>query len=177
MTEVDRPDASSAPVWTFWVGVFFFVLSWISPLFIPLVTASDWPVTVKTVLSGFLLVGAPELLSVISIIFLGRAGFERLLGNLMSLLRLARPRGQVSRMRYRIGLFIMVSIIVFDYLVFYLPEWIPGYVEHRVLINLAVDAIFIADLFVLGGDFWDKLRALFLYDAKACIPPKKGSQK
>ena len=29
------------------------------------------------------------------------------------------------------------------------------------------DAIFVVNLFVLGGDFWDKLRALFVYDAKA----------
>jgi hypothetical protein len=25
-------------------------------------------------------------------------------------------------------------------------------------------------LFVLGGEFWDKLRALFLYDARVVLP-------
>ena len=30
----------------------------------------------------------------------------------------------------------------------------------------------IASLFVLGGDFWDKLRALFVRDAKAVFPEK-----
>jgi hypothetical protein len=28
----------------------------------------------------------------------------------------------------------------------------------------------LASLFVLGGDFWDKLRALFLYQARAIFP-------
>jgi hypothetical protein len=29
------------------------------------------------------------------------------------------------------------------------------------------DVLLISSLFVLGGDFWDKVRALFVYDAKA----------
>jgi len=28
---------------------------------------------------------------------------------------------------------------------------------------------------VLGGDFWDKLRSLFIYGAKAIFPDKKKS--
>ena len=27
------------------------------------------------------------------------------------------------------------------------------------------DLVFVASLFVLGGDFWDKVRALFVHDA------------
>ena len=29
---------------------------------------------------------------------------------------------------------------------------------------------FIVSFFVLGGDFWEKFRALFIYEAKALIP-------
>ena len=36
--------------------------------------------------------------------------------------------------------------------------------------NLAADFLFLITLFVLGGDFWEKLRALTLYDARANIP-------
>jgi hypothetical protein len=28
--------------------------------------------------------------------------------------------------------------------------------------------------FILGGDFWDKFRALFIYEAKAQIPKRKS---
>jgi hypothetical protein len=34
-------------------------------------------------------------------------------------------------------------------------------------VNLAGDLIFVADSFVPGGDFSNKLRALFIYGAKA----------
>jgi hypothetical protein len=52
------------------------------------------------------------------------------------------------------------------YCTYYIPDLIPGYAEHRMAMNLAADFLFILTLFVLGGDFWEKLRSLFLYDAK-----------
>jgi hypothetical protein len=38
------------------------------------------------------------------------------------------------------------------------------------------DLLLISSLFVLGGDFWDKLRALFVHGAKVQIPVR-GSGK
>jgi len=32
----------------------------------------------------------------------------------------------------------------------------------------------LVSLFVLGGDFWDKLRALFFHGAKAVFPKTSG---
>ena len=32
------------------------------------------------------------------------------------------------------------------------------------------DLLLLTSLFVLGGDFWDKLRALFFHQAKAVFP-------
>jgi hypothetical protein len=29
------------------------------------------------------------------------------------------------------------------------------------------DILFLTSIFVLGGDFWDKVRSLFIYNAKA----------
>ncbi len=41
--------------------------------------------------------------------------------------------------------------------------------KHR---NLAADFFMVITLFILGGEFWEKIRALFIYDAKAGIPQK-----
>jgi hypothetical protein len=38
--------------------------------------------------------------------------------------------------------------------------------------KLAADFLFLTGLFGLGGDFWDKLRALFVYDARAQFEPQ-----
>jgi hypothetical protein len=47
---------------------------------------------------------------------------------------------------------------------------IPGLAENRVVFCVACDLMFVSSLFVLGGEFWDKLRALFVHGAKARFP-------
>ena len=37
------------------------------------------------------------------------------------------------------------------------------------------DIILLLSLFVLGGNFWDKLRALFIRDAKVAFPEKAAA--
>jgi hypothetical protein len=170
MTEHQGTEQHTPTGWRFRLGLFFFALGWICPLFIPLVTRSDLPVETKTLLSGFLLIGVPEIFSVISIVILGKSGFEYIKTKLFTLLKLAVPQGPVSRMRYRIGLFMLLLHILYANFIFYAPNLVPGYLDARISMNLTADFLFLLTLLVLGGDFWDKLRALFIYDAKAHIP-------
>ncbi len=166
-TQTGRPHQRS---WRFWIGLFFFTLGWLCPLLIPVVTSSRLTTETKTLLSGFLLVGGPDLLILVSIVFLGKSGFNYLKAKLTASLKLALPKGEVSRTRYRIGLFLLLLNIFFSYLIFYAPHLIPGYSDNRITINLAADLWFVVTLFILGGGFWEKLRALFIYDAKVYIP-------
>ena len=43
---------------------------------------------------------------------------------------------------------------------------IPNYEVNQIRIALVLDAMFLASFFVLGGQFWDKVRALFVRTAK-----------
>jgi hypothetical protein len=52
----------------------------------------------------------------------------------------------------------------------YAPSWLPENYALRVGVNLGLDLVTLASLFVLGGDFWDKVRALFVHDARALFP-------
>ena len=61
----------------------------------------------------------------------------------------------------------LIPHVIFANLIFYAPDLIPGYADNRIAMGLTADFLFIVTLFVLGGDFWEKLRALFLYEAKA----------
>jgi hypothetical protein len=38
------------------------------------------------------------------------------------------------------------------------------------------DAMMLVSLFVLGGEFWDKLRALFVHRARAVMPEPNDSR-
>jgi hypothetical protein len=41
---------------------------------------------------------------------------------------------------------------------------------REVRYSLAIDLLLLASILVLGGDFWDKVRALFIHRAKTQFP-------
>ena len=161
------------PGWRFRTGIGFFALGWVCPFFIPLVTASSLPAAWKTIISGLLLVGGPEVFTLVSIAFLGKDGFNYISSRLFAFFKRAAPQARVSRTRYNTGLVVWALLVLYGSFIWYAPDLIPGYDENRIVMNLVADFLFIVSFFVLGGDFWDKFRALFIYDAKALIPEGK----
>jgi hypothetical protein len=160
------------PGWRLHLGMALIVLALLSPLAIPLVTLLPLPLAWKATISGLLLVGLPEVLSLLAVALLGKAGFSYLKGIIFRIFkRYAMPK-EVSRARYRLGLVMFILPLFLGWLGAYVFHLIPGYGEHRFAINFCGDVIWLSSLFVLGSDFWDKVRALFIYQAKALIPQK-----
>lgn len=168
----ERSDATGQTIgrWAFRIGVGCFVVGLVSPVFVPLVAATDLPTQWKTVLSGLLVLGFPELLWIVAVAVMGKAGFDVIKRRAFGLLKEHALPDTVSRTRYRIGLVLFVLPILFGWLVPYAPDLVPGYEKHRLAVNLAGDLLLLTSLFVLGGQFWDKVRALFVHDAKVRFP-------
>jgi hypothetical protein len=124
----------------------------------------------KAVLTALIAV-TPALSKVAAIAVMGKPGFEFLRAHLFEALHRLRPAQQVSRYRYRIGLILFLIPIVGGWLVARAPGLLSNW---SFLWSFVGDAVLIAALFVLGGDFWDKLRALFSYDAKVSFPAGEG---
>ncbi|MEI9479816.1 MAG: hypothetical protein WCO26_25040, partial [Deltaproteobacteria bacterium] len=76
----------------------------------------------------------------------------------------------VSRIRYRIGLVLFLLTVVLSWLALYLCPLIPYIKDNQLLVSVLSDLVFLISLFVLGGDFWDKLKALFIYEARVQLP-------
>jgi hypothetical protein len=167
MTHDASTTEPSQPGWRFRLGVSFFALGLVCPVFVPLVAATGLSTEWKTILSGILMLGIPEHLWVEAVAVMGKAGFDYIKARVFGFLkRHAVPR-TVSRTRYRIGLALFLLPVLFGWLAPYGPGAIPGYEAQRFAVNLAGDLLLLTSLFVLGGDFWEKLRALFVYEAKA----------
>lgn len=168
MTNTTR--AAEIPVvagWRFKLGVALFALSLLGPLvFIPLVAAAGFSATMVASVSGGILVGA-EVLLVAAAAAMGKHGYAYIKDRLFGLLKKYGPAKEVSRTRYRIGLLIFVLPILFGWLTPYAGTLISGYQGNEITFAVVGDLLLLAGLFVLGGDFWDKLRALFVHDAKA----------
>ena len=154
-----------------YLGLFFFVLSWLMPFTGIWIAQSHFPAAVKAILIGLLSIGGPEIIALISITILGKECFEFIVSKCFSFLKNLAPKGSVSKLRYQIGLCMFVLPLLPWYILAYAPEIIPASHEARLAFCLASDLCFWSSLFVLGGDFWDKLRSLFIYEARAVIPP------
>ena len=166
----DESVKPPAPGPQFYTGATILVIGFLLPLLIPFVSYLDVSIESRTLISGILLIGGPEVFSVIAIAIMGKPGFVYIKSMVFALLKRAMPTGKVSRLRYNTGLVLLIPHVIFGYITFYAPHWIPAYDEYRISINLTADALLVITLFILGQEFWEKLRALFIYDARASIP-------
>ena len=158
--------------WRFRLGLTVLIAGWLSPLLIPLVTRTALATQWKTVISGLLAVGIPEVFTVAAIAIMGKSGYILIKDRIFSFLKKHGPPDRVGLARYRVGLVMFVLPVVFGWLGPYGAHLIPGYGTHRFVVSLIGDMVFGASFFVLGGDFWDKVRALFIHSAKAQINAK-----
>ena len=143
-----------------------------TPLLVPVVVATDLPTEWKTILSGLLMVGIPEGFTVAAIAILGKSGFNLIRDRFFAFLKRHGPPDVVSRARYRVGLVMFVVPLLFGWLAPYGPDQVLGYEVQNLWVNIVTDLMFISSFFVLGGDFWDKLRVLFIHGARAQFPDR-----
>ena len=172
----EQVDSSAQPAanWRLTLGVSMFLLSIIVPLAgVPTVTALDLSVTMKSTLSGALLVSG-EVLGVLAIAVMGKPGYDYIKSWFFAFLKRYGPPDEVSRSRYNIGLVMFCIPILFAWVSIYAADYIPGYSQNPLPYAIGGDLLLLVSLFVLGGDFWDKIRALFVYDAEVHFPQKKS---
>ncbi len=156
--------------WRFPTGVAIFVVGICAPLAIPLVAATGLPTGWKTLISGALAVGVPEIMMVIAAAVMGKEGFAELKRRIGAFFRRYGPPDTVSRTRYRFGLAMFTAPLFLALLGPYLHSHLPGFDTRPLWWHVGGDLVFFASLFVLGGDFWDKLRSLFVHGARAVFP-------
>ena len=68
--------------------------------------------------------------------------------------------------RYRIGLVLVMIAVLVSWLEPLVSPHLPQMAARRVLIGALADGMVLVGLFVLGGEFWDKVRALFVHDSR-----------
>lgn len=169
---VDDKSANAPPPagWQIKLGLAMLILSVVTPLaLVPLVNAMDLSAPIAATVSGVILAGA-EVLGLAAVAVMGKKGYEYIKSRILGFLKRYGPPEKVSRARYSIGLVMFILPILFGWLTPYAGDMIPGYTGNEIVFGVAGDAVLLASLFVLGGDFWDKVRALFVHGAAATFP-------
>ena len=150
-------------------GTLVVVVGQLAPLLVPLVASTGLSVAWKGFLSFTLFFVVPELCLLTAIAIWGKPGYVYIKGKVFALFRRALPPDTVSPVRYRIGLVMFTVPLVFGWITPYLTA-ATGESIARTPLAVAGDVLFIASFFVLGGDFWDKFRALFVQRATVQFP-------
>ena len=156
--------------WRLRLGLVVLITGFLSPLLIPLITASGLSTHWKTVISGALAVGIPEVFSIVAIAIMGKSGFNYIKERFFIFIKKYGPPEVVSRTRYRIGLVMFGLPLLFGWIGPYISSLIPGYEANRLALNIVGDLLLVSSLFVLGGEFWDKVRGLFIHDVRVQLP-------
>ena len=173
MAEVSQANVP-ATGWRLKLGVALFGLSIALPVLgVPLLAAMKLSATTVATVSGALLVGA-EVLGIVAVAVMGKPGYAYIKNRVFGFLKQYGPPAAVSRTRYAIGLVMFTVPFVFGWLAPYAIDLIPGYLGNEFTYGIIGDLLLLVSLFVLGGDFWDKLRALFIGGAKAVFPKTTG---
>lgn len=152
--------------WRFKVGIALFAVMILAWLLIPIEAALGMSAgTIAATTAGIAI--ANKIILLLAIAVMGKAGFQELKARVFKHLT---PATTVSPTRYAIGL----AMFCLPFLQGMLETWAshvaPQLVANRLWVDILMNVMLIASLFVLGGNFWDKLRALFVSDARAVFP-------
>lgn len=151
--------------WRFVAGVSVLGLSMLLPLAALVVPFLGLPVAQSALIAGALVAGAPEVLMLLAVALLGRQNFDRIVAAAKRFLFTAFFSTPVSRGRYYAGLAICLLSFIPLYVAGYVPSWMPAG-HGRIAILASADLAFILSFFVMGGEFWEKFRRLFVWEGK-----------
>lgn len=154
--------------WHLKIGLVMLALSIIIPLVgLPIVTSMEMSTgMIASVSGGLLIVG--ELLGIGAIAVMGKEGYLFIKERLFGFMKEYGPPNEVSKTRYNIGLAMFSLPLLFGWISPYVIPYILDQGQFPLTYAVFGDILFLASFFVLGGDFWDKIRALFDKKSKIC---------
>lgn len=147
--------------WKFYLGVLLLAISIFAPLLALVVPFIGLSAGFAALIAGACLIGIPEVCALIAIALLGKETWNYLVSKLKKHLPAFPVR--VSRFRYYLGLTLNIGSLIPLYIAGYFPDILPPH-PGRLYLMIAGDLVFVASFFILGGQFWEKFKSLFVYE-------------
>lgn len=163
-TDTTTLQPSPSRGWRFKCGIGLFILAFALWFLIPIGAALDVTGPRIAALTGTIFV-ANKILLITCIAVMGKEGFQQLKGIVLGHAKRFAPARTVGPTRHTIGLIMFFVPILTSLLEPYIDQMWPGLRPNKWQLQVLGDVMLIASFFVLGGDFWNKLRALFIRTA------------
>jgi uncharacterized membrane protein len=151
--------------WRFKCGLAALILAMVMPLLALAVPFLGLSTATTTVLAGALVAGGPEVLCVLAVALLGKENFQHFVALGKKVAGDVILRVPASKFRYYFGLVVSLLSCLPLYLYGYAPGCLPEG-RIRIYILAGADLVFIASMFIMGGEFWGKLRRIFVWEGK-----------
>ncbi len=151
--------------WRFKCGIALFILMVVLILLIPLAALSGMAPGRLAAATGTIFV-VNKVLLIMVIAVMGTSGFQELKTTLASYIPSLKDERPVGPVRHAIGLLMFCIPLASAMIEPYVDQIWPGLRSHRWEMQLATDIMLAASIFVLGGNFWGKVRALFIRTAR-----------
>lgn len=167
MSSVQNTTQAKPAHWRFKLGVTIICLIPVVWLLVPLAAVADVPGSKIAALTGALFI-INKVLLLLVITIMGKAGFQELKQHIYGFFSAMAPSAEleIGPMRHRIGLVMFCLPLISSFLEPYIDAIAPGLRPNNWILQMLGDALLIGSFFVLGGNFWEKLRALFIRTAR-----------
>ncbi|OWT75544.1 MULTISPECIES: transporter suffix domain-containing protein [unclassified Achromobacter] len=163
-TADDSAAGASTDKWRFRLGIILFVLAPALWLLVPLAGALGISGSRLATVTGVVFL-ANKVVMVACIAVMGKAGFLRLKAAAFGHAKRLAPVRTVGPVRHAIGVVMFSLPLISSVLAPYIDRIWPGSGQPIWPIQILGDAMLVASFFVLGGNFWSKLHALFIRTA------------
>jgi len=153
-----------ATTWRFKLGIALVCVMVLMWLCLPVLAWAGVPSTRIAAFTGIIFI-ANKVILLLIIAILGKSGFQQLKSKLFGVFALS-PDTSISKARYNLGLVMFCLPLITASLEPYIDALAPGLRPNLWQLQVLGDLIFVTSFFVLGGGFWDKIRALFIRDSR-----------
>jgi hypothetical protein len=165
-TQTQGAGGETSVGWRFKLGIVIIALMFAIWLLIPLAASMKASAGTIAAMTGGIFI-ANKVLLVLTVAVMGKAGFQQLKRYMFGCVSGLAPNATVSSLRYPTGLVMFCLPLASGILAPYVDALWPGLRPNSWQLQILGNLILIASFFVLGGNFWGKLRALFVRTAIA----------
>lgn len=155
--ENTKPQAGN---WRFKLGILLICTAIGLWIIVPLAASAGLSTTKVAAMTGVIFI-VNKVLLLLVIAVMGKAGFQQLKATVFGYFRLS-PETSIGPARYNLGLVMFCLPLVSAWLEPYIDAVAPGLRPNMWQLQLVGDVMFLASFFVLGGNFWEKIRSLFI---------------
>jgi hypothetical protein len=174
-TQTQGAGGATSVGWRFKLGITLVALMFAIWLLIPLAASMNATAgRIAAITGGIFIVN--KVLLVLTVAVMGKAGFQQLKRYMFGYVSGLAPNATVSPLRYRIGLVMFCLPLASGILEPYVDALFPGLRPNSWQLQLLGDLMLVSSFFVLGANFWGKLRALFVRTAIAVDAEDTQSQ-